>query len=79
MKEIHSHLTHSKGKLLQKKAIGIDSPWKYDSISETHFKSVAKTGDILLFRGSMMMTGVTRAVTNSEFDHVAIVLRLADD
>jgi len=24
------------------------------------------------------MTGVTRVVTNSEFDHVAIVIRLAD-
>ena len=26
-----------------------------------------------------MMTGVTRAVTNSEFDHVAVIIRLADE
>ena len=32
-----------------------------------------------MFRGSRGATAVTRAVTFSEFDHVAIVLRLADE
>ena len=32
-----------------------------------------------MFRGSKNATKVTRALTFSEFDHVAIVLRLADE
>lgn len=34
MKSIHEHLEHSNGKLLNKTAHGIDTPWKYDNISE---------------------------------------------
>lgn len=32
----------------------------------------------MLFRGTRAATAVTRTVTNSEFDHVGIILRLTD-
>lgn len=44
-------------------------------MSESQFKAQADTGDILLFHGSMALTKLTRTVTNSYFDHVAMVLK----
>lgn len=35
----------------------------------------AETGDILLFRGNKAITALTRAMTYSHFDHVAVVIR----
>lgn len=37
--------------------------------------NTADTGDILLFRGSQTGSKITRTVTNSHFDHVAMVLK----
>jgi len=73
---INSQIFNSKGHELQRSACGIESPWKYDNISEEQFKQDAKTGDIILFRGNKQATAVTRALTFSEFDHVAIVIRI---
>ena len=61
---------------MQKIPVGIESPWKYDSMSEDEFKRTANSGDILLFRGTRMATAITRGITASEFDHVAVVIRL---
>jgi hypothetical protein len=44
-------------------------------MSEQQFKQSAETGDLLLFRGNRMATGITRALTFSEFDHVGIIIR----
>ena len=48
-------------------------------MSESQFKEQADTGDILLFRGSMAVTKITRAVSRSYFDHVAMVLKFETD
>ena len=57
--------------------------WLYSSISEELFLKYVDTGDIILFRcrggrQGLIGPGVTRAFTNSPFDHVAIVLRFGD-
>lgn len=46
-------------------------------MSESQFLAQADTGDILLFRGGANQIGgaITRAYTNSHFDHVAMVLK----
>ena len=48
-------------------------------MSESQFKEQADTGDILLFRGSAAVTKITRAVSRSYFDHVAMVLKFETD
>ena len=50
-------------------------PWKFDNISEKKFIMGADTGDILLFKGSKMMTALTRTATWCDFDHVAMVIK----
>jgi len=50
-------------------------PWKNDGFSEDQFIENANTGDILLFRGSMGGQQLIRAVTFSEYDHVAMILK----
>mgnify|MGYP000855427302 CR=1 FL=1 len=54
-------------------------PWRFDNMSESQFKAVADTGDILLFRGSQAGSLVTRTFTGSHFDHVAMVLKFASE
>ena len=48
-------------------------------MSESQFKSTADTGDILLFRGSQTGSKITRTLTGSHFDHVAMVLKFETD
>ena len=57
----------------------IIEPWKYDNISENKFIYQADTGDIILFKGSKAITAVTRTITWSDFDHVAMVLKFESD
>ena len=53
-----------------------EEPWRYDSISEEQFLDIADTGDILLFKASDSFgASVTRTWTDSDFDHVAMVLK----
>jgi len=56
--------------------------WKYSSITEEHFLKNVDTGDILLFRTSQRQglfgAWITRTITFSHFDHVAIMLRFGD-
>jgi hypothetical protein len=54
---------------------GLKKPWKFDHLTESQFLAEADTGDVLLFRGSHSSSKLTRAVTNSYFDHVAIVIK----
>ena len=58
---------------------GLKKPWKFDHVSESQFLAKADTGDILLFRGSHAGSKLTRAVTNSYFDHVGMVVRFEND
>jgi hypothetical protein len=48
-------------------------------MSEYQFKEIADTGDILLFRGTHAGGKLTRTVTASHFDHVAMVLKFQND
>lgn len=44
-------------------------------IKNTDFENVAKTGDILLFKGFDKKSKLQRLYTKSEFDHVALLIR----
>jgi hypothetical protein len=63
----------------RRSAIGLNLPWRFDNMSEYQFKEIADTGDILLFRGSHAGGLLTRTVTASHFDHVAMVLKFQND
>lgn len=57
--------------------------WQTCSISEELFLKYVDTGDIILFRcrgNGMNFMGpqITRTVTGSPFDHIAIILRFGD-
>ena len=57
--------------------------WNYSSISEELFLKYVDTGDILLFRCRGNRQGflgpqLTRTITNSPYDHIAIFLRFGD-
>lgn len=47
-------------------------------IALTEFRKLADTGDILLFTGSSFVTRVQRAITMSDYDHVAMLLRYSN-
>lgn len=44
-------------------------------ISEDDFRIRAMTGDLILFKSNTMISKVQRKITNSEYDHVALVIR----
>ncbi len=46
-----------------------------DTISERDFLSEAETGDILLFYTRHIGAQIQRVLTNSDFDHVAMVVK----
>jgi hypothetical protein len=53
----------------------------FNSISEERFLQAVDTGDILLFRTqsrNILGSWITRAVTKSHFDHVAVILRFGE-
>lgn len=55
--------------------------WQFNCISEEKFFNQVDTGDILLFRCNnqrLLGSWLTRAFTNSHFDHIAIILRFGD-
>ena len=57
-----------------------DKFWKQcDRINEETFKLEADSGDILLFKGRSFSAKMTRRLTNSEYDHVGMVLTFIDD
>lgn len=53
----------------------------FNSVSEEQFMRGTDTGDVLLFRSNnsrVLGSWLTRAFTNSHFDHVAIILRFGN-
>jgi len=50
--------------------------WGFDQISEDQFLQHADVGDLLLFRGHHMGAKLTRSLTSSNFDHVAMIIKL---
>ena len=49
------------------------------SINSQKLREIADFGDILLFSGNQTFNILTRTVTRSEFDHVAMVLKFETD
>jgi len=49
---IQFHIDKSEGFRFNKICRGVKKPWRFDNMSESQFKQIADTGDILLFRGS---------------------------
>ena len=52
--------------------------WLQEQISEYQFLEIAETFDILLFKTNRTISEGVRMITNSEFDHAAMVLKFAD-
>lgn len=46
-----------------------------DTIAEKHFIQAAETGDILLFHTKNTGAQIQRLITNSDFDHVAMIVK----
>jgi hypothetical protein len=57
----------------------IKRAWKFDNISEKQFLQEADTGDLLLFKSESAPSFLTRAFTNSQFDHVAMILKFENE
>lgn len=76
---LYLHIAASKGYAQRMTSVSVQKHfWRYDRISEKEFsQSVATTCDLLLFRGKGLSAKLQRAVTRSEFDHVALMLRYA--
>ena len=60
-------------------AKGLKKPWRFDNMSEQQFLAKADTGDILLFRSTNGVSKMTRGLTKSHFDHVAMILKFETD
>ena len=52
---------------------------KCDRVCESTFIKEADSGDILLFKGKSISAKMTRKLTHSEYDHVAMVLTFSGD
>ena len=49
--------------------------WKYSRLCEEDFQKIADTGDILLFKTPEFGSQLQRFITNSNYNHIAVVLR----
>ena len=76
---IDKHIESSDGFKFKRSGDSLIEPWKFDNITERKFVLQADTGDILLFKGSKAATAITRTVTWSDFDHVAMVMKFGGD
>eukprot|EP00811_Abedinium_folium_P037216 NODE_9852_length_1394_cov_9.374901.p1 GENE.NODE_9852_length_1394_cov_9.374901~~NODE_9852_length_1394_cov_9.374901.p1 ORF type:complete len:406 (-),score=104.07 NODE_9852_length_1394_cov_9.374901:177-1322(-) len=52
--------------------------WRFPFIHESEMIEQAESGDIMLFSGKDRPCAVTRVLTNSEYDHVGLLLRQAN-
>ena len=50
-----------------------------DTITEDEFERIAETGDILLFLTDHTSGKIQRILTSSDYDHVAMVIRVRGD
>lgn len=50
-----------------------------DSITEKEYNKIAETGDVLLFYTRNTGAKLQRVITNSDFDHVAMVVKFGRD
>jgi hypothetical protein len=74
--ELREHLLLSEGRTQRTSRIVLTKEWwRIDRISEMQFLSQADTGDLLLFRSQGTPSKLQRALTQSKFDHVALIIR----
>lgn len=72
---IQVNIDSSEGKVKRIPLVSIgDKAWKYERISEYYFRTMASTGDIVLFRSKDIGSIVQRGITRSKYDHVAMIL-----
>lgn len=50
-----------------------------ESIPEYNFRVQALNGDLIMFNTKNIMSRVQRSVTNSDYDHVGMVIRIKSD
>eukprot|EP00929_Paragymnodinium_shiwhaense_P046704 TRINITY_DN23769_c0_g1_i1.p1 TRINITY_DN23769_c0_g1~~TRINITY_DN23769_c0_g1_i1.p1 ORF type:complete len:492 (+),score=92.53 TRINITY_DN23769_c0_g1_i1:132-1607(+) len=53
--------------------------WRYPFMLESTFLQQAESGDLLLFRGKEARHARLRTITRSQYDHVALMLRTAEN
>ena len=72
---ITMHINSSNGRKIVLPISGKSNFWKFNRISESDFKNMACTGDLLLFRGKDLVSKIQRIITKSEYDHVDFILK----
>jgi len=75
---IHAEMSGASKLLTQKSLVSQKNYWKNDRLSEAAFLAEVKTGDLLLFKSGTFAAKLQRSVTRSEYDHVALILKLSD-
>jgi hypothetical protein len=76
MEALTQHILHSDGHELNLPAPTASKEWwRLDRITSRQFAKTAMTGDVILFSNQTTASRFTRIFTNSEYDHVAMVLR----
>lgn len=77
---LYLHINSSNGSKQDLKSVSIKPRfWKYARISNQRFISEANIGDILLFRSKALSAKLQRGVTQSKYDHVAMLLKWKDN
>lgn len=55
----------------------VDPEANFKTIEEQEFIDRCQTGDLILFRNSVIQGKILRTITWSEFDHVAMLIKIA--
>lgn len=73
VKKIEECIQSSRGKHLGLK-ISDYKFWKNIYVDISEFRNVADNGDLILFKSKKYSTKVQRAITNSKYDHVGMLI-----
>ena len=77
---VNEHISASQGRLTNVMSVSRTSKfWRWDRITNGHFRAMAATGDVLLFSGRDLASKAQRFLTRSKYDHVALLLRYSSD
>lgn len=76
---LNYYITNSEGNERNMMGVSLRKDfYKYYYIRENDFKNIAKTGDILIFRGFECAAKCQRFFTQAHYDHVALLIRHND-
>jgi len=73
---VRKHILESEGYRRKLEAPKKQKFWRFDTISSKQIEHFSTTGDILLFRTANTASRAQRLVSNSQYDHVAIIIRM---